>query len=261
MQAPLSSTSTYLLPTLPANTRTCIHDLFDVLPFDNIENLQEVLNPDSRPASVFSYLSLSILSALFPITTKASSLAVSLRSRSLSSSSSDLDTSIVIMSNNNVASVVQSSTKHAPILTPWKISPTIAHSWENTYPGFQDTIISDWYYNDVDTYDAMSWKDFLSAFHSRFLPKGWESSILTQLLCSRQREDKSFQDWVLSIEKLNTILRGSPSRLDDAHLRAQISANICAPDLDNVADEIVVLSQAGKVEYKRNQVRMGSEMQ
>ncbi|KAL6299241.1 hypothetical protein BKA93DRAFT_830057 [Sparassis latifolia] len=145
------------------------------------------------------------------------------------------------MSNNtNMASVTQSSSKNPPILTAGKISPTIAHAWENAClqyfkhndtandkkvskvtGGFQDPIVSDWYYNDADTFDAMSF------FHAHFLLKGWDSALLTQLLRSRQCDDEPFKDWVLSIEKLNTVLCGTPSCLDDAHLHIQIAACIC----------------------------------
>ncbi|GBE87362.1 hypothetical protein SCP_1100370 [Sparassis crispa] len=125
--------------------------------------------------------------------------------------------------------VTQSSTKHPPILTPGKITPAIAHVWENACLQYfkHNAIISDWYYNNSNTFDVMMWKDFLSTFHAHFLPKGWDSAVLTQLLCTHQKEDENFEDWILSIEKLNTTLRGTTSRLDDARLRAQISANIC----------------------------------
>ncbi|GBE82205.1 hypothetical protein SCP_0405880 [Sparassis crispa] len=73
----------------------------------------------------------------------------------------------------------------------------------------------------------MMWKDFLSTFHAHFLPKGWDSAVLTQLLRACQKEDENFEDWILSVEKLNTTLHGTTSRLDDARLRAQISANVC----------------------------------
>ncbi|GBE85803.1 Transposon Tf2-1 polyprotein [Sparassis crispa] len=151
------------------------------------------------------------------------------------------------MSNNtNMASVTQSSSKNPPILTAGKITPAVAHAWENAClqyfkhndmanekkvskvtGGFQDPIVSDWYYNDADTFDAMSFKDFLILFRARFLPKGWDSAVLTQLLRSRQWEDESFEDWVLSIEKLNTVLRGTLSHLDDTRLRVQIATSIC----------------------------------
>ncbi|GBE84984.1 hypothetical protein SCP_0701680 [Sparassis crispa] len=108
-----------------------------------------------------------------------------------------------MMSSSTIATVVQSSAKHPPILTPGKITLTVAHAWENACQqyfkqndtsndkkvtkvtgSFQDAIVSNWYYNDSDTYDVLPWKDFLVAFRSRFLLKGWESSMLTQLLRS-----------------------------------------------------------------------------
>ncbi|GBE78908.1 hypothetical protein SCP_0201050 [Sparassis crispa] len=240
--------------------RAYLHDLFDILPFTDIENIQEVLNLEHRPDSVFSLLTEKDLSALSSL---SASPDLPPRSRSISSCSFNSGLQIIItMSSSNIATVAQSSSKHPPVLTSGKITPAVAHAWENTClqyfkqndtpadkrvakvtSGFQDTIVSDWYYNDSDTFDALPWKDFLATFRSRFLPKGWESTILTQLLRSRQKDDEPFEDWVLSLEKMNTILRGSTSHLDDTHLHAQIAASICedlrfASDDDDVCNII-----------------------
>ncbi|GBE85257.1 hypothetical protein SCP_0704440 [Sparassis crispa] len=171
-------------------------------------------------------------------------------------------------STPGVATIIQSSAKHPPILTASKITPAVAHMWENAClqyfkhndvtndkkvakvtGSFQDAIISDWYYNDSDTFDTIMWKDFLAAFHSHFLPKGWDSAVLMQLLCARQKEDESFEDWVLSIEKLNTTLHDMISCLDDACLHAQISANICE-DLRFTCNEDEVKTIASFKDWK-----------
>ncbi|KAL6307932.1 hypothetical protein BKA93DRAFT_822908 [Sparassis latifolia] len=155
-------------------------------------------------------------------------------------------------STPGVATIIQSSAKHPPILTAGKITPAVAHVWENVClqyfkhndvtndkkvakvtGGFQDAIMT----------------DLLAAFHSHFLPKGWDSAILTQLLRARQKEDESFEDWVLSIEKLNTTLHGMTSHLDDARLHAQISANVCE-DLRFTCDKDEVKTIASFKDWK-----------
>ncbi|GBE82434.1 hypothetical protein SCP_0408180 [Sparassis crispa] len=192
------------------------------------------------------------------------------RSRS-PSTNSDSDTSATTVTSTSapgLATIIQSSAKHPPILTADKITPAVAHAWENAClqyfkhndvtndkkvakvtGSFQDAIISDWYYNDFDTFDAMMWKDFLAAFCSRFLPKGWDAAIPMQLLRAHQKEDESFEDWVLSIEKLNITLRGTTSHLDDARLCAQISANICE-DLQFTCNEDEVKTIASFKDWK-----------
>ncbi|KAH9931400.1 hypothetical protein B0H21DRAFT_699847, partial [Amylocystis lapponica] len=170
--------------------------------------------------------------------------------------------------DKTVATVVHTSTKHVPLLTPGKITPQVLHNWEHACRqyfkekdiadvkkvakvtgGLQDELMRDWYYNDSDTFDGMSWANFVSAMKARWLPKGWVDKTVTQLLRSRQTEDEAFEDWVISLEKLNTLLRGTTSHLDDVRLRAQISAAACE-DIRHIADENVIKSVEAYRDWK-----------
>ncbi|KAH9939459.1 hypothetical protein B0H21DRAFT_698417 [Amylocystis lapponica] len=145
-----------------------------------------------------------------------------------------------------IASVLHSSPKHVPLLTSRKITPQVLTNWEHACRvyfkekdvanakkvakvtgGLQDELVRDWYFNDADTLDALSWANFLKEMRKRWLPKGWVDRTLTDLLRSRQRDDEPFEDWVISIEKLNTLLRGTTAHLDNTHLRTQICAAAC----------------------------------
>ncbi|GBE87326.1 hypothetical protein SCP_1100010 [Sparassis crispa] len=145
-----------------------------------------------------------------------------------------------------IASVMQHSIKQAPTVSTGKLTPSVLLQWESaciqyfkkkSVPddekvshvtgGFMDELVHDWYLSDSDTIDALKWPNFVSLLRKRWLDKNWEDAALHQLIHLRQCDDEPFKDWIVSLEKQNTLLCDSPLRMDTATLRAHISANAC----------------------------------
>ncbi|KAH9927786.1 uncharacterized protein B0H18DRAFT_875288, partial [Fomitopsis serialis] len=140
--------------------------------------------------------------------------------------------------------VTQVSQKHAPVVSAGKLTPALILQWEAACTaffrerevkdedkvakvafGFQDELIQDWYINDSENINAMTFPNFVNKIRSRYLPHEWEDDVSTVLLRMRQKEDERFADWVVAVEKQNRLLRGSDLRKDEKALKAQITAN------------------------------------
>ncbi|KAH9946554.1 hypothetical protein B0H21DRAFT_693496 [Amylocystis lapponica] len=118
---------------------------------------------------------------------------------------------------DKLATVIQTSPKHVPLLTTGKLTPQVLVNWEHACHqyfkekdvdeakkvakvtgGLQDELIRDWYYNDADRFNGLTWTASVKEMRTRWLPKGWVDRTLTTLLCSRHRDEDPFEDWVIS---------------------------------------------------------------
>ncbi|KAJ8453900.1 hypothetical protein ONZ51_g13339 [Trametes cubensis] len=125
---------------------------------------------------------------------------------SSTSSSSASPLGFIIHSNmTNKEATVTVNVKAAPTLGEGKITPAVVNAWElgclqyfrdrdidddkqvmKASNGIANEIVRDWYLNDYDRYDSMTWADFLEAIRARFLPKGWASAIRSQIIAAKQ---------------------------------------------------------------------------
>ncbi|KAK7687621.1 hypothetical protein QCA50_008835 [Cerrena zonata] len=153
--------------------------------------------------------------------------------------------------STNLAYVI-ASPKNVPILTSGKIQPESLTDWVHkclqyfkttrkllasdhvatAATGLQDPLVQDWYMTDCDTFDLLTFPEFVICMKKRWLNTGWEAEIVTHIIRSQQFESNLFEDWVITLEKKNTLLKGTAFHFDDVRLRAQITANAC----DDVRD-------------------------
>jgi hypothetical protein len=80
----------------------------------------------------------------------------------------------------------------------------------------------------------MTFLAFMKEFHSKWLPKGWESDVHCKLLGTKQAGP--FWEWVVKVQAWNALLCGTTYHLNDAQLLNQLEANL-EPVLSNVLIE------------------------
>ncbi|OJT04019.1 Transposon Tf2-7 polyprotein [Trametes pubescens] len=172
------------------------------------------------------------------------------------------------MSGSREPAEIRPGGKFCPVLCEGKITPTVVNAWNLACTAYfrkreipankqvmkaagmvGNEILRDWYLNDIDRYNEMSWKDFLVLVRARFLPKGWATSLRSQLIGTRQTVDQPFEDFVFEIEHLNTRLRDTTIQYNDEGLQSIISANI-VEDLRLVCEEPEVAALAAYVDWK-----------
>ncbi|KAF9225579.1 hypothetical protein BS17DRAFT_878973 [Gyrodon lividus] len=123
----------------------------------------------------------------------------------------------------------QSAAHKAPIITVGNITPEALRSWEMGCKQYflhrsidsteqvqkiawnlQDPHIQDWYINDYDRIDKLTFSAFIG------------SPILLG--------NKAFSEWAIDVRTQNTILHGTTSHLTDASLKYHLEAHM-HPDL------------------------------
>ncbi|TFK78299.1 hypothetical protein K466DRAFT_452471, partial [Polyporus arcularius HHB13444] len=119
--------------------------------------------------------------------------------------------------------------------------------------GFTNELLQDWYLANQDDYDTMSWKAFVVAIRSRFLPRGWASAIRSEIISTRMTDAHKFEDFVLSIEKLNARLRGTDARFSEAALRDIVTAN-AVEELAHLCSESPVVDIKDYADWKASLV-------
>ncbi|RDX45043.1 hypothetical protein OH76DRAFT_1358533, partial [Lentinus brumalis] len=158
--------------------------------------------------------------------------------------------------------------KAAPTFGEGTITPAVLSAWENgCFMHFRDRevkddkqvmkaaaqihneVLSDWYHSDYARFDAMSWDDFTVAVRARFLPKGWALSIYSDLFAAKQQPADTFNDFVLSVERLNARLRNTQYRQTEANLRGLLIANM-NDDLRAMASDPTLMALADYVQWK-----------
>ena len=180
------------------------------------------------------------------------------------------------------AEVSHSMSSKPPMLSAGNVSPEVMRQFENACHSFfrnkegleskdyvtciagglQDPLISDWYWTAHETFDVLSFDDFMKEFRLKWLPNDWEQDIQRRVLGTKQAS--LFWEWAVKIRSLNTLLRGMPTHLDDASLLNQLEANLepslsCACDdervnedtLDKWLDKVKILDEKKRRECQQ----------
>jgi len=93
--------------------------------------------------------------------------------------------------------------------------------------GIKDHRIKDWISVERETLLALSFKDFMSEFHTNYLEEDWESTTRHQLLTMTQG-NQVFWTFAVALQAKNSLLINTPSYLQKDKLRHQIEAGIDA---------------------------------
>ena len=175
-----------------------------------------------------------------------------------SDSYSDSDSSVTSfatrlnMSSKNTE-VSHSMSSKPPMLSARNVSPEVMRQFENTCRSFfhnkegleskdyiaciagglQDPLISDWYWTTHKMFDILSFNDFMKEFRLKWLPNDWEQDIRCRVLWTKQAG--LFWEWAVKIWSLNTLLRGTPTHLDNTSLLNQLEVNL-EPSLSRACD-------------------------
>ncbi|KAF9236821.1 hypothetical protein BU15DRAFT_49524 [Melanogaster broomeanus] len=142
----------------------------------------------------------------------------------------------------------QAAAHKAPIITPGDLTPEALRAWEmgcrqyflhrsveaadqvaKVAWNLQDPRMRDWYLNDTETFDALTFKAFVDAVRSTWLPSDWAVTARQKMLASTQG-NKHFNEWAIEVESQNALLRGTASHLNDAALKYHLEAHM-HPDL------------------------------
>lgn len=152
------------------------------------------------------------------------------------------------MSASKTARVEQPSATKPPFLTPGDITPEALRSWEvgcrqyfkhKAVPGeeqvgkvawgMQEPSIQDWYINDQERMDKLTFVEYMKEVRAYWLPTDW-ADITRQKLLSSCQDSKAFHDWAVEVQRLNSLLRGTESHLTEINLRYHLEAHM-QPDL------------------------------
>ncbi len=164
--------------------------------------------------------------------------------------------------------IVTPNPKFAPTLGEGTITPAVLSAWENAcFLYFHDRdigddkkvmkaaaqinneVVADWYHTDYERFDNMSWDEFSAAIRARFLPKGWALSIYSDLFGAKQSSSEKFNDFVLTVERLNSHLRNTTYRQSEANLRGILIANMCE-DLRTAIGDPTTMAIVDYVDWK-----------
>ncbi|KAG1868723.1 hypothetical protein C8R48DRAFT_771505 [Suillus tomentosus] len=151
---------------------------------------------------------------------------------SFKSSDSDNDTHIMASTNKTVR-VEQASASKPPFLITGQIMPEALQGWEMSCMqfflhkevkddekvkkvawGMQDTIIQDWYLNNQEELEELSFREFIAVVHNYWLPTDWADAVHRKILASVQGSH-SFSEWAIDIQSQNTLLHDTISHLSD----------------------------------------------
>lgn len=150
------------------------------------------------------------------------------------------DTHIVNMTSNtrNASVLPYDGSKNPPVLTSGIITPRALSSWylqcENFIlsrdvpadkavarcaTGLQDDLVSSWYLDNLSTFVALGFDEFMGVLRGRWLKADWQAQIITELHRMVQGKDENWSAWSEKVERTNGVLRGTSSIMDDAWLR------------------------------------------
>lgn len=149
---------------------------------------------------------------------------------------------------SKLARVEQQAANKPPSLTAGEISPEVFRAWEmgcrqffmhKEIPegemvkkvawGMQEPIIQDWYLNDQDRFNKLSFADYIKEVRAYWLPADWADSVRQKMLLSTQGQ-KPFNEWAVEVQSKNTLLRDSTSHLNDTNLKYHLESHM-HPDL------------------------------
>ncbi|KAG1718917.1 hypothetical protein EDD22DRAFT_792022, partial [Suillus occidentalis] len=150
------------------------------------------------------------------------------------------------MTTTKNARVDQPAPTKPPFLTPGDITPEVLRTWEmgcrqyfkhKAVPadeqvgkvawGMQEPAIQEWYLNDQERMDKLTFDAYIAEVRAYWLPWDWADSTRQKLLSSVQG-NKAFSDWAVEVQSLNAILRGTESQLTELQLRFHLKAHMHA---------------------------------
>jgi hypothetical protein len=90
----------------------------------------------------------------------------------------------------------------------------------------QDTNQEDWFENNENTLNSLTFDDFFKQFAENFRDKDWEEKLRTELITSRLPIDKPFFSWATDCQTRNSLLKDTASFHDDKALIRLLQANM-----------------------------------
>lgn len=148
------------------------------------------------------------------------------------------------MTSSKTGRCEQAAPNQPPFLTAGDLTPEVLRAWEMGCRHFfrqkevaekaqvgrvawnlQDLRIQDWYINDRDRLNALSFAEFMQEVRSCWLPSDWVAMVRQKMLASTQGE-KPFHVWAAEIQSQNALLRGYPSHLSDEKLYYHLESHM-----------------------------------
>jgi len=142
------------------------------------------------------------------------------------------------------ATVEQDSSSKPPTMTTGEITPAVMRSFETKCLGYfenkditeekqvrkilaglQDNRVQDWINVDRDRFLALTFPVFMTEFRAGYLPEDWEEVTRIELLGMMQNES-AFWDFAVQVQSKNSLLRNTPSHLDEDKLRHRIESGM-----------------------------------
>ncbi|PSR75135.1 hypothetical protein PHLCEN_2v9320 [Hermanssonia centrifuga] len=116
-------------------------------------------------------------------------------------------------------------------------------------PLFQSPLVQQWYFANQNTLKATTFDEFMVALRKHFLKSNWVDSICSKPLLSYQSADKSFDNWVESLETTNALLLNTSAVFSAAHLCKHIESH-AVEDLHTFAKTSVVFDTKDFQQFK-----------
>ncbi|KAG6824333.1 hypothetical protein H0H92_007167 [Tricholoma furcatifolium] len=185
-----------------------------------------------------------------------SMLRINKRSRSLSVSSDDSSSSSAMSPTNTGFAKCKDHRGKAPTVSEGDLTPEVIKQFvdystnffiaksifdsegplvvrqqvRNVYTAFKDDCVRDWITTDRDKHLAMTFDEFVVALRTNFLPVDWEDTLRIRIM-SAIFDPTRETFWVFAnrLQKLNSLLRETPSHFKPAALREQLEAKMDAP--------------------------------
>ncbi|KIK43352.1 hypothetical protein CY34DRAFT_40541, partial [Suillus luteus UH-Slu-Lm8-n1] len=83
----------------------------------------------------------------------------------------------------------------------------------------------DWYLNDQDRFNSLSFADYIKEVRDYWLPSDWENTVRQDMLSSTQGQ-RSFIEWAVEIQSKNTLLRDTDSYFTDVYLKYHLESHM-----------------------------------
>lgn len=175
---------------------------------------------------------------------------------------------------SKLAHVEQQAINKPPSLTAGEISPEVFRAWEmgcrqffmhKEIPenemvkkvawGMQEPIIQDWYLNDQDRFNKLSFAAYIKEVRDYWLPADWKDTVRQKMLSSTQGQ-RPFLEWAVEIQLKNTLLRDTDSHFSDTnlkyHLESHMNPHLAADYRDERITEMDLHKWIDKVKLLNN---------
>ncbi|KAJ7765918.1 hypothetical protein DFH07DRAFT_737532 [Mycena maculata] len=81
-----------------------------------------------------------------------------------------------------------------------------------------------------DAFSKLTLANFMTKLRKKFLRPDWDVHTRALILSSRMKDDKTFSEWVVTLQSLQALLVGTTHAVNDQHLCHTLEANM-VPDL------------------------------